>query len=127
MASISRASYNNISENNVENSDQGLRLYQATDNKIWHNNFDNTQQVYFDGASYANVWDDGYPSGGNYWSDYSGSDSHSGVNQDETGSDGIGDTSYTIDGSNQDNYPLMNPYVHISEHPRNHINLAINA
>jgi parallel beta-helix repeat protein len=57
-------------------------------------------------SSYANTWDDGYPSGGNYWSDYTGVDLKSGSHQNETGSDEIGDTPY-----NQDNYPLMRPYV----------------
>ncbi|NIV92547.1 hypothetical protein GWN42_07015 [candidate division KSB1 bacterium] len=42
------------------------------------------------------------PAGGNYWSDYTGVDKFSGPNQNETGSDGIGDTP-----SFQDNYPLM--------------------
>jgi hypothetical protein len=46
-----------------------------------------------------NFWDDSYPSGGNYWSDYTGLD------LDE---DGIGDTPYIFVG-NQDNYPLMRP------------------
>ena len=46
----------------------------------------------------VNLWDSGYPSGGNYWSDYNGTDS---------GGDGIGDTQYIIDASNIDNYPLM--------------------
>ena len=38
------------------------------------------------------AWDNGYPTGGNYWSDYAGSDTHSGPNQDQSGADGIGDT-----------------------------------
>jgi hypothetical protein len=46
----------------------------------------------------VNFWDNGYPSGGNYWSDYNGTDS---------GGDGIGDTQYLIDANNIDNYPLM--------------------
>jgi hypothetical protein len=54
-------------------------------------------------------WDDGYPSGGNYWSDYTGVDLYSGVNQDEPGSDRIGDTPYVFD-YHQDNYPLMEPW-----------------
>jgi len=51
--------------------------------------------------------DAGYPLGGNYWDDYNGADLFSGQYQNETGSDGIGDTAYTIDVNNQDNYPLM--------------------
>jgi len=47
---------------------------------------------------------------GNYWSDYTGGDFHSGPFQNITGSDLIGDTPYVIDGSNEDRYPLMNPY-----------------
>jgi parallel beta-helix repeat protein len=95
-----RASYNNISGNNVVDSANGVYFYQSPDNKFWHNNFkDNTQQIDSDG--YANVWDDGYPSGGNYWSDYSGSDANG---------DGIGDSPYTIDANNTDNYPLMVEY-----------------
>jgi hypothetical protein len=57
------------------------------------------------------VWDNGYPSGGNYWSNYDGTDSYSGPCQNVTGSDGVGDTPYVIDGSNQDNYPLMTPHT----------------
>ena len=57
-----------------------------------------------------NTWDDCYPSGGNYWSDYSGVDAYSGVYQNETGRDGIGDTPYVIDEYNIDRYPLMTAY-----------------
>jgi len=59
----------------------------------------------------ANVWDDGYPSGGNYWSDYAGTDQYSGPNQDQPGSDGIGDAPRLIDADSVDRYPLMNPAV----------------
>jgi len=58
-----------------------------------------------------NTWDNGYPSGGNYWSNYTDADLYSGPYQNETGSDGIGDTPYVIDAENQDNYPLMNPWI----------------
>ena len=54
--------------------------------------------------------DDGYPSGGNYWSDHTGVDQCLGPNQNQTGSDGIGDTSRSIGPSNVDHYPLMNPW-----------------
>jgi hypothetical protein len=57
----------------------------------------------------VNFWDFGYPAGGNYWSDYAGLDVKNGSNQDQLGSDGIGDTPYIIYENNKDNYPLM-PY-----------------
>jgi len=66
--------------------------------------------VYFYTSGYANIWDDGYPSGGNYWSDYTGADLCNGPYQNETGSDGIGDSPYIIDENNTDSYPLMNPW-----------------
>jgi len=58
----------------------------------------------------VNVWDNGYPSGGNYWSDYNGTDLRKGPGQNVTGSDGIGDTPYIINTNNQDYYPLMMPW-----------------
>ena len=77
-------------------------------NKMYHNNFvDNTIQAYNTGNQ--NSWDNGYPSGGNYWSDYSGQDNKNGVNQNYSGPDGIGDWYYNdITGtSEKDYYPLM--------------------
>jgi hypothetical protein len=58
--------------------------------------------VYIATSGYANIWDDGYPSGGNYWSDYTGIDGNY---------DGIGDAPHVIDVNNQDNYPLMGPFT----------------
>jgi hypothetical protein len=37
----------------------------------------------------VNFWDNGYPSGGNYWSDYNGSDVFRGAYPNETGCDGL--------------------------------------
>ena len=42
---------------------------------------------------------------------YNGTDFYGGPFQNETGSDGIGDTSYVINVDNIDHYPLMNPYA----------------
>jgi hypothetical protein len=80
-------------------------------NTIYHNDFvSNTQQVSQDvGDNSLNVWDNGYPSGGNYWTDYTGIDHYQGVAQNIAGVDDIGDTPYTTGmvGTNQDNYPFM--------------------
>ena len=104
----SGSSNNSIFRNNIANNMFGIRLFYSSNNGIFHNNFiDNTEQVY--SSASTNVWDNGYPSGGNYWSDYSGTDLFSGPYQNETGSDGIGDTPYVIDENNIDHYPLMNP------------------
>jgi parallel beta-helix repeat protein len=99
---------NTISDNIIARNNGGVLLDYSSSSKIFHNNFINQYQVY----SYqsTNVWDDGYPSGGNRWSDYTGVDSNSGPYQNVTGSDGIGDTSYVIDANNQDHYPLMKTY-----------------
>jgi parallel beta-helix repeat protein len=108
---LCESSDNSIIENNIVKSGHyGIRLYlSSNDNSIFHNNFiDNTQQAYSENST--NVWDDGYPSGGNYWSNYNGTDLFSGLYQNETGSDGIGDTAYVIDANNTDHYPLMYPW-----------------
>ncbi len=98
---------NDIIGNTISNCQVGISLGVTEDsrlcsnNTIFHNNFiNNFFQVYLSDGS-SNTWDNGYPSGGNYWSNYEGSD---------TNSDGIGDTAYTIDDLNQDRYPLMEPY-----------------
>jgi len=104
------SSRNIIFGNNVLNNYHGISLWESSDNSIYHNYFiNNTHQVYVN-SGYENIWDDGYPSGGNYWSDYTVVDSLSGPYQNETGGDGIGDTPYIIDVNNQDNYPLMEPW-----------------
>ncbi|MGB9694229.1 MAG: right-handed parallel beta-helix repeat-containing protein [Fervidobacterium sp.] len=107
---------NTIFGNNIVNNQYGVWLRGSNDSRFYHNNFiDNSQQVFdwsWDHQFYSpsvNAWDDGYPSGGNYWSDYTGVDTCSGPYQNETGSDGIGDTHYPIFISNSnyvDKYPL---------------------
>lgn len=101
--------YNNISYNNI-----GIDLRESSKNLIYNNNFiENNQQV---SARKSNIWDDGYPVGGNYWSNYKGSDFMRGPEQDLEGSDGIGDSPYWIYSDvNKDNYPLMNPIKSSSE------------
>ncbi len=104
------ASFNTIGRNNIANNGDGVGLFSASDNNFYHNNFtDNGEQVY----SYdsANTWDNDYPSGGNYWSDYIGEDLRMDPNQSQPNPDGIGDTPYVIDENNVDRYPLMRPWT----------------
>jgi len=90
---------------------EGLNLADADSNLIASNDFiDNTIQATEGADSTGNAWDDGYPSGGNYWSDYQGVDDCSGVDQTDPGFDGIGDTPYVLTSGSQDNYPLMEPF-----------------
>jgi parallel beta-helix repeat protein len=128
-------SNNNIMCNNVINYNGfGLRVYNSNNNVIRNNTFQNNSYgvYFFAGSSINNViyhnsflsnnyqatdetnnaWHNGYPSGGNYWSDYTGIDNFYGPAQNIQGKDGIGDTNYSISGgTNVDNYPLMSPYT----------------
>jgi parallel beta-helix repeat protein len=115
---------NKIIANNVTNNQQGFNLTDAYNNTIYNNNIMyNTNQAY-DNTNMGNVWDNGYPSGGNYWSDFDepgegAYDEYQGQDQDVFGSDGIvdngtiaggGKNPYVIDSDSQDNYPLIEPY-----------------
>ena len=100
---------NEIYNNNIRNNDYGFSVCCLSDNNlISKNNLINNASQAIDLRK--NCWDNGYLSGGNYWSDYKGQDNFRGENQDIPGSDGIGDTPYFINGDNNiDRYPLMNP------------------
>jgi len=95
---------NTISENQL-----GIDMSNSNGNIIYHNNFINNKEN-AKSEQYFNAWDNGYPTGGNYWSNYTGVDEKSGLNQDIIGSDSIGDTNYTIAVNNIDRYPLMKPF-----------------
>ncbi|MEM2103523.1 MAG: NosD domain-containing protein [Candidatus Bathyarchaeia archaeon] len=97
---------NIIARNTVTNNSFGVIAWYASNNTIYHNRFiANKEQAkcYYS----TNMWDKGYPEGGNYWSSYAGVDEKSGKNQDHPGSDNIGDKPYFIDDRNVDHYPLI--------------------
>jgi parallel beta-helix repeat protein len=118
-----------IMENDIWKGDGNIELsVQSTGVKVFHNNIiDNNGYQAVDGES--NIWDDSYPSGGNYWSDFDepsegAFDDYQGPEQDILGSDGIvdkgiaaggGKNPYVIDADSQDMYPLIEPHLHIME------------
>jgi parallel beta-helix repeat protein len=73
-------------------------------NQFYHNNFENNGRNAFGNSSFlVESWDNGYPSGGNYWSDYQTKY----PNAVEKDSSGIANTPYVINSNNTDNYPLI--------------------
>jgi parallel beta-helix repeat protein len=102
-----KSEYNTIEGNTIQSNSIGaIEIVESEwgptshNNRIYHNNIlDNgcECQACDEGT---NQWDNGYPSGGNYWSDYTGTDADG---------DGIGDTPYNIDGGTgaQDRYPFI--------------------
>lgn len=99
--------------NTIERCAQGISVDTSTSAKIYHNNLiNNTQQAAaFDFTYGMNIhaikWDDGYPGGGNFWSDSDLVDNFRGVDQDIPGPDGIVDHPYEIANGNSDRYPLV--------------------
>lgn len=97
---------NTISDNTItDNGFFGIYTISSSNNIIYHNNLiDNS--LYNALAPGTNVWDDGYPSGGNYWSDFD----EPGEGAYDNNGDGIVDSAYILSGTSQDRFPLMNPW-----------------
>jgi parallel beta-helix repeat protein len=100
--SIYGFSNNTVVGNTIANNSYGLKLFNSANNKIYNNNFKgNLQNAYSNSPNYANLWDSGIQSGGNYWSGYANVDSNH---------DGISDIEYEVDSSNVDKNPLMGSF-----------------
>ena len=109
---------NTIVHNDLSDNGYGVFLIMSDGNRVFHNNFignGNGGQALNLGNS--NQWDDGYPSGGNYWSDYDGTDHFTGPNQNQPGRDGVGDVPYNILFDAQDRFPLMSPVGSVPPKP----------
>ncbi len=97
------SSGNLIIENNISYSEYGFNLttfYDAfsENNTLYHNKIYNNNISSYDNCS-NNTWYNTNINEGNYWGNYTGTDSNG---------DGIGDTPYNISGgSTQDLYPLI--------------------
>ena len=112
-------SANTIAGNSITNNGCGVYLVGANQ-IIYHNNFVNNSKNVdaeeWNSLSFVplpngmHVWDNDYPFGGNYWSDYNGTDANH---------DRIGDTPYMVSQyhNNTDRYPLMEPVDVIPEFP----------
>jgi parallel beta-helix repeat protein len=115
-------SINNISSNNIitdnniiDTNGTGIALVLSFNNIIYHNNIIDNKIQAFDEMD--NIWNDTYPSGGNYWSDFD-------EPQDIFGSDDIVDNGsgagggmnpYVIDSDSRDYYPLFKNYLFLYE------------
>ena len=109
---LSGALDNNITENSISKTWRwgiyvtGIYtsggLVNSKNNKIYHNNFINNKENANSFYSPENSWDNGYPSGGNYWSDYDASEEGC----IDVNKDGFCDAPYTFSGG-QDNYPFI--------------------
>lgn len=106
---------NTIYGNTILKNDVGVEMSECVNNFFYHNNFIDNAYLQVDSYMSSNTWDNGYPSGGNYWSDYHGTDSYTGPNQNQTGSDGIGDTPYVVGADNVDRFPLITQYGKVTE------------
>ncbi|UCE73464.1 MAG: right-handed parallel beta-helix repeat-containing protein [Methanomassiliicoccales archaeon] len=121
---ICLSTFNKIIDNDIVNNSDGIYLDGSTDNSIYHNNIINNTNQAYDDSNNGNQWDNGYPAGGNYWSDFdepseNAYDDYNGSDQNVPGSDGIvdlgppvgGKNPYIIDSDSQDEYPLIDPIV----------------
>jgi parallel beta-helix repeat protein len=127
---VDMADGNNITGNYIySNTEYGIYLtFDSLNNRIYHNDFINNNnssspQV-VDDSNNGNFWDNGYPSGGNYWSDFDepregAYDDYKGPDQNIPGSDDIvdngtvgggGKNPYVIGANSRDNYPIMGPF-----------------
>jgi parallel beta-helix repeat protein len=100
---------NTIYNNTIILNSIGLNIESSGNTIYWNIFIDNTKQVQVE-ASLSNNWDNGYPDGGNYWSNHPNEDLYSGPLQNIVGSDGINDTQCTIAVNNIDHYPLVKPF-----------------
>jgi parallel beta-helix repeat protein len=95
--SLYDSSGNVFKGNTILGSNYGISaLFPSANNTVYHNNFNNTVQVWVESTQ---IWN--YSGAGNYWSNYAELD----LNKD-----GIGDIPYIINADNQDHYPLMGTF-----------------
>lgn len=97
--------------NDFLSNDRSLSFSPGAEVSVFHNNFVADAGVELPGRLAASpYWDDGYPVGGNYWSNWTGPDVESGPAQSSAGSDGLVDAPVLLGGGWSDRYPLAQPW-----------------
>jgi parallel beta-helix repeat protein len=107
---------NTFIENIFSENTQGIYCTKVSSNLFCLNNFvsNSFQVVFFKSINGQpleagiNKWDNAEVSGGNFWSDYNGSDANN---------DGFGDEPYLIEVNNTDYFPLMSQFTNFSAVP----------
>lgn len=90
----------------------GVFLENCRDILIYHNDFIDNIASAGNLNGFDNEWDNGYPSGGNYWSGHMSEDRLNGPAQNILGSDGIADKPFLVNFFGSiDEYPLMKEYT----------------
>ena len=104
---LSETQKNLIVDNTFVNNNTGwvnslITFWDSSNNTIYHNNFiAKYGSLAENPGDSINIWDDGFPAGGNYWGQQTGK---------EIDNTGISDTPYVIDSRNKDLYPLIQPF-----------------
>ncbi|MCK5613964.1 hypothetical protein KAR91_69520, partial [Candidatus Pacearchaeota archaeon] len=131
---LDHSNSNTLSGNTVNSSrDHDIVLSMSENNRIYHNNLMSFNIQAVDSHSNGNLWDNDYPSGGNYYRNYyDGVDLKNGKEQDQVGSDGIGDTPQLISNGAgliiaQDRYPLMKPWGTTASIPKTLLDIYASA
>ncbi len=96
-----------IIENEIRDNNIGIYMDSlSTSSNIYHNNFlNNTFHVIDEGT---NSWDNGFPSGGNHWDNWTSPDNDK---------DGFVDSPFVIGNGNQDNWPFAEIWDVDNENP----------
>jgi len=116
---LESSSKNILSGNIVADNWDGVGIHLSSNNTLYHNNFiRNTRQAYIQTLDSTNFWNHSYPSGGNYWSNYKGTD---------LDNDGLSDTPYIMDTDNIDNHPLMGMFSDFNATSEQHIQTICNS
>lgn len=104
---LDHSSNNTICGNDIkDNMKYGIWLSESSNNRFYHNKVIGHLFEASTLSDHPNFWDNGYPSGGNYWGDYK----ERYPDAKEIDNSGAWDTPYYIYRNNEDNYPLISEF-----------------